>query len=134
MSGSKKHTWGRIRKRLNQIGPYSDTTEQEDPSCGGGTGMATYEFKGGPGTASRIVRVGNTDYTIGVLVQSNFGQRTELTILGVPVGKYFPDNAVINAMIAAEAMTTVKPAGYKLESIDHERLKEIMRQHNRLKQ
>ena len=42
------------------------------------------------------------------------------------------EEAVINAMISAEAMTTVKPAGYTLEAIDHERLKEIMRQHNRL--
>ena len=44
------------------------------------------------------------------------------------------EEAVINAMIAAEAMTTVKPTGYTLEAIDHERLKEIMRQHNRLKE
>ena len=44
------------------------------------------------------------------------------------------EEAVINAMIAAEAMTTVKPMGYTLEAIDHERLREIMRQHNRLKE
>ena len=44
------------------------------------------------------------------------------------------EEAVINAMIAAEAMTTVKPAGFTLEAIDHERLKEIMRQYNRLKE
>jgi D-aminopeptidase len=42
------------------------------------------------------------------------------------------EEAVLNAMIAAESMTTVKPAGYTLEAIDHDRLKAIMMQYNRL--
>ena len=195
-------------------------------NVGGGTGMATYEFKGGTGTASRIVPIGSTDYTIGVLVQSNFGARRDLKILGVPVGRHMPENAVyseinaretgsiivivgtdipmlpiqlrrvakraaigigrtgtpggnysgdiflafstandidlpnmhgrqpvnftlnyindhyfddiyraaiqaveeavVNALIAAESMTTVKPAGYTVEAIDHNRLIKIM--------
>ena len=41
------------------------------------------------------------------------------------------EEAIVNAMIAAEAMTTIKPEGYTLEAIDHERLKQIMRQYNR---
>ena len=201
-------------------------------NVGGGTGMMTYEFKGGTGTASRIVPLGSTNFTVGVLVQSNFGARKDLKILGVPVGRNMPENAVyseinaretgsiiviigtdipmlpiqlrrvakraaigigrtgtpggnysgdiflafstanetdlpnmhgrqpvnctlnyindhyfddiyratvqaieeavVNALIAAESMTTVKPAGYTLEAIDHNRLVEIMRLYNRL--
>jgi L-aminopeptidase/D-esterase-like protein len=55
-------------------------------SVGGGTGMICYDFKGGNGTASRIVKVAGRNYTVGALVQSNFGQRPECTILGVSVG------------------------------------------------
>ncbi len=202
-------------------------------NVGGGTGMITYEFKGGTGTSSRRVKIGSEDYTVGILVQSNFGSRKDLNILGVPVGKHWPENAVIsdinqhetgsiiviigtdlpllpiqlrrmakraaigigrtgtpgsnysgdiflafsvandiawpsmneeqpaayaldfindhyfddiyravvqsieeavvNAMIAAESMTTVKPEGYTLEAIDHNRLKQIMSQYNRLR-
>ncbi|HET9396242.1 MAG TPA: P1 family peptidase, partial [Nitrospiraceae bacterium] len=55
-------------------------------NVGGGTGMICYEFKGGTGTASRVVTVGSAEYTVGVLVQANHGIRDWLTILGVPVG------------------------------------------------
>jgi D-aminopeptidase len=55
-------------------------------SVGGGTGMMTYEFKGGSGTASRQVTAGGKGWTLGTFVQSNFGRRPELTVLGVPVG------------------------------------------------
>jgi D-aminopeptidase len=201
-------------------------------NVGGGTGMITYEFKGGTGTSSRRVKIGSDEYTIGVLVQSNFGSRKDLRILGVPIGQNWPENAVIseinqhetgsiiviigtdlpllpiqlrrmakraaigigrtgtpggnysgdiflafsvandlawpgmhgeqpvsfaldfindhffddiyraivqgveeavvNAMIAAESMTTVKPEGYTLKAIDHSRLLQIMGQYNRL--
>ena len=56
-------------------------------SVGGGTGMMTYEFKGGSGTASRQVSAGGKGWTLGTFVQSNFGRRHELTVLGVPVGR-----------------------------------------------
>lgn len=56
-------------------------------SVGGGTGMMTYEFKGGSSSASRIVKAAGRDYTLGTFVQSNFGLRPELTVLGVPVGR-----------------------------------------------
>jgi len=55
-------------------------------NVGGGTGMICYEFKGGTGTASRVVASGAGDYTIGVLVQANHGIRDWLTVLGVPLG------------------------------------------------
>lgn len=60
-------------------------------NVGGGTGMMCYWFKGGTGTSSRKFRVGDTDYTLGVLVQANFGRREDLTIAGVPVGKEITD-------------------------------------------
>jgi D-aminopeptidase len=59
-------------------------------NVGGGTGMVCYGFKGGIGTSSRIVTVGGARYTVGVLVQSNFGRRSQLMIAGVPVGKEIP--------------------------------------------
>ena len=204
----------------------------QEGNVGGGTGMMTYEFKGGTGTSSRIISITDKAYTVGVLVQSNFGTRKDFTVLGVPVGKHLPENAVmteltehetgsiiviigtdlplmpiqlrrmakraaigigrtgtpgghfsgdiflafstandiqvpglmkkqpaeyshqyindnyfdiiydatvqtieeavINAMVAAKSMTTVKPAGYTLKAIDHDRLKSIMKQYNRL--
>lgn len=60
-------------------------------NVGGGTGMICYEFKGGIGTASRVVRLGERDYTLGVLVQANFGWRSQLTVAGVPVGREIPE-------------------------------------------
>jgi L-aminopeptidase/D-esterase-like protein len=63
-------------------------------NVGGGTGMHTFEFKGGTGTSSRRVRVkGVTDYTVGVLVQSNFGRRWQLQVAGIPVGREWPEDA-----------------------------------------
>jgi D-aminopeptidase len=62
----------------------------EQGSVGGGTGMICYDFKGGNGTASRLIKVAGRSYTVGAFVQSNFGQRAECTILGVPVGRHLP--------------------------------------------
>jgi D-aminopeptidase len=56
-------------------------------NTGGGTGMICYGFKGGTGTASRVLSAENGGYTVGVLVQCNCGRRPQLTIAGVPVGK-----------------------------------------------
>src|SRR5262245_21511492 len=58
---------------------------------GGGVGMVCYDFKGGIGTASRVLPPTHGGYTIGVLVQANFGDREQLTIKGVPVGKEIAD-------------------------------------------
>jgi D-aminopeptidase len=204
----------------------------QEGNVGGGTGMMTYEFKGGTGTSSRVLTIGREEFTLGVLVQSNLGSRHELKILGVPVGEEWPENApvtelmghetgsiiviigmdlplmpiqlrriakraaigigrtgtpgghysgdiflafstandrelsgitidqpvdyslkcindhhfdpiyeaavqaveeaIINALVAAESMTPVNPAGYTLEAIDHDRLQEIMKRYNRL--
>lgn len=60
-------------------------------NVGGGTGMNCYGFKGGTGTASRVVADGNgpeaARYTVGVLVQANFGDRAELRLAGRPLGR-----------------------------------------------
>ena len=60
-------------------------------SVGGGTGMLTYDFKSGNGSASRVVEIAGQRYTLGVFVQSNFGRREDFTVLGVPVGRHLPD-------------------------------------------
>ena len=57
-------------------------------SVGGGTGMLTYDFKAGNGSASRVVEIAGQRYTLGVFVQSNFGRREDFTLLGVPVGRH----------------------------------------------
>lgn len=57
-------------------------------NVGGGTGMITYEFKGGTGTASRRVTLSAETYTLGVLVQANHGIRPWLSVLGAPVGSH----------------------------------------------
>ena len=57
-------------------------------SVGGGTGMLTYDFKSGNGSASRAVEIAGRRYTLGVFVQSNFGRREDFTVLGVPVGRH----------------------------------------------
>ncbi|MBL8794776.1 MAG: P1 family peptidase [Planctomycetia bacterium] len=56
-------------------------------NVGGGTGMTCFEFKGGIGTASRLLTKEQGGYTVGVLVQANFGVRHQLRIAGVPVGE-----------------------------------------------
>jgi L-aminopeptidase/D-esterase-like protein len=58
---------------------------------GGGTGMICHGFKGGIGTASRVIDKTLGGYTVGVLVQANYGVRSQLTIAGVQVGKELAD-------------------------------------------
>ncbi len=60
-------------------------------NVGGGTGMICNEFKGGIGTASRTLTAQQGSYTVGVLVQCNYGLRRLLRIAGVPVGQEIPD-------------------------------------------
>jgi D-aminopeptidase len=63
-------------------------------NVGGGTGMVCYEFKGGIGTASRVLAAKDGGYTLGVLVQANFGLRHQLRIAGIPVGTEIRDGLV----------------------------------------
>jgi D-aminopeptidase len=64
----------------------------EEGSVGGGTGMNCYEFKGGSGTASRLVTYAETPFTVGVFVQANFGSRHELTLGGMRLGELLADD------------------------------------------
>jgi len=63
-------------------------------NVGGGTGMVCHEFKGGIGTASRVLPVAEGGWTLGVLVQANYGRRGLLRIDGVPVGLEIPTDEV----------------------------------------
>jgi len=63
-------------------------------SVGGGTGMVCNEFKGGIGTASRVLPAREGGYTVGVLVQCNYGLRANLRIAGAPIGLEIPKERV----------------------------------------
>jgi len=86
--------------RLNDIEGFHVTSETamaaldaahggpvEEGAVGGGTGMVCFGFKGGIGTASRVVTIKDATYTVGVLVQCNTGDRKVLRIAGAPVGE-----------------------------------------------
>lgn len=68
-------------------------------NVGGGTGMMCLGFKGGTGTSSRVFKIKDSTYTVGAIVQSNFGAKRNLSIAGVPVGIELKDtlNYVFNA-------------------------------------
>jgi len=79
-------------------------------NVGGGTAMICHEYKCGTGTSSRVVEIGGKRYTVGVLVQANYGVRSELRIAGVPVGKFLPatrpdaqDSGSIIIVVATDA-------------------------------
>ncbi len=87
----------------------------EEGAIGGGTGMICYGFKGGIGTASRRLDPSDGGYTVGVLVQANFGSRRYLTVTGVPVGRELehygqeitrPTNGSIIVVLATDAPMT----------------------------
>lgn len=74
-------------------------------SVGGGTGMVCYGFKGGIGTASRRLDQQSGRYTVGVLLQANFGVRRQLRVAGVPVGTEITEGVPRDGAGAGEAET-----------------------------
>jgi len=72
------------------IANASSGSVPEGAVCGG-TGMICHKFKGGIGTSSRKLTAKNGGYTVGVLVQCNYGQRSRLNVLGAPVGREIRD-------------------------------------------
>lgn len=76
---TREHTWAALDEATS--GPVAEG------NVGGGTGMRLFGHKGGIGTASRLVTVDDATYTIGVLVQGNFGILADLLVDGVPVGR-----------------------------------------------
>ena len=86
----------------------------EEGNVGGGTGMMSYEFKGGTGTSSRKIQIEEKDYIVASLVQSNFGLRDELNILGVPVGEHITENAFVSELIGHEQGSIIVILGTNL--------------------
>jgi D-aminopeptidase len=83
-------------------------------NVGGGTGMICHEFKGGIGTASRVIPDADGGWTVGALVQANYGSRELLRVDGVPVGQAIPTSEVSSpwdqeGAIAAVAATDAAP-------------------------
>ena len=67
------------------------TGEVKEGNVGGGTGMICHEFKGGIGTASRVLTPAEGGWTVGTLVQANYGRRDALRVAGYPVGQVLGD-------------------------------------------
>lgn len=97
----------------------------EEGAVGGGTGMICYDFKGGIGTASRKLPDKLGGYTIGVLVQTNFGWRPQLMIDGVPIGRELEHYKPIRRKIAKptpRASVPLLPASASKESANADAL------------
>ncbi len=96
-----------VRQAIAEAG----TGPVAEGSVGGGTGMSCFEWKGGIGTASRLVPEDKGGFTVGVLVQTNFGRAPELVVSGVPLGRHLrppnardaSDNGSIMMVIATDA-------------------------------
>lgn len=82
----------------------------QEGNVGGGTGMICHGFKGGIGTASRVLPEDEGGWTIGVLVQCNYGARQDLTIAGVPVGREISD---LGACVANADTSMIGPYGLR---------------------
>ena len=78
----------------------------EEGSVGAGTGMVSYQFKGGIGTASRVLPVEKGGFRVGVLVNANHGRRHEFTMAGVPIGRLYTKEE----KATAKATDTTAPA------------------------
>ncbi|MGB6409079.1 MAG: P1 family peptidase, partial [Planococcus donghaensis] len=79
---------GRFVKEEHVRRALDETSEEfEEGAVGAGRGMLCYSLKGGIGSASRMVELTNGNYTVGVLVLSNFGMLSDLTVGGNPIGK-----------------------------------------------
>jgi D-aminopeptidase len=125
---------------LNDINGFHVTPEHVDRALdtaspgpvaegnvGGGTGMICHEFKCGTGTASRRVSAGSGEYTIGVLVQANYGIRDTLRIAGVPVGQHLrSDRIYTDPTPATESGSIIIVVGTDAPLLPHQ-LKRIAR-------
>jgi D-aminopeptidase len=80
-------------------------------AVGGGTGMICHEFKGGIGSASRVVAAEAGGWAVGALVQANYGSRELLRIDGVPVGEAIPTSDVPSPWDAAESLARARVGG-----------------------
>ncbi|HXV26337.1 MAG TPA: P1 family peptidase [Alphaproteobacteria bacterium] len=83
---TKEHAWAAMDAA--RAGPVPEG------NVGGGTGMIAHEFKGGIGTASRRLKLEDATYTVGALVQANYGSRRMLRCGGIPVGEWIGPEVV----------------------------------------
>jgi D-aminopeptidase len=90
-----------VAARQAALDSRGSSTPPDEGAVGSGTGMSCFDFKGGIGTSSRVVRVGGVDQTVAVLLMTNFGSREECIVNGVPVGR----------RLAASTGGVPKPAG-----------------------
>jgi D-aminopeptidase len=88
-------------------------SEVLEGNYGGGTAMRCHGYKGGTGTSSRIVPGADKDYTLGVLVQANHGQKPDLRIANVPVGELLVREDAPASDSSASDTTTRFPKGGK---------------------
>ena len=98
-----EHVWQALEK--------ASTGLVEEGAVGGGTGMVCHGFKGGIGTSSRVIDKKLGGYTVGVLVQANYGVRSQLTIAGVPVGKELADT--LNVKIFDQPSAEINPDSHR---------------------
>ena len=96
---TKDHVYPAIESA--QSGPVAEG------NVGGGTGTICHEFKGGIGTASRMATCRSGTYTVGALVQANYGAREDLRVDGVPVGREIGIERIPSARAEAPAGSSI---------------------------
>ncbi|ENQ3076895.1 P1 family peptidase [Bacillus sp. WLY-B-L8] len=79
---------------LEEAISYAKSGGIEEGNVGGGTGMICFEFKGGIGTSSRVIECESGTYTVGALVQTNFGRREDFVLNHSPVGSILNETEV----------------------------------------
>ena len=89
----------------------ADTGPIAEGNVGGGTGMICHEFKGGIGTASRVLDPADGGFTVGALVQANHGRREWLRVDGVPVGETIGPDVVPSAYRDEDEAPRTPPPG-----------------------
>ncbi len=91
-------------------------------NVGGGTGMICYEFKGGTGTSSRMLKIDGESFTLGVLVQANHGIRPWLTVAGIPVGEEMSEHRIPGFKAECGSIVSIIATDLPLSSGQLERL------------
>jgi len=126
--GNLNDSWGFHLKpeHVEDALDHATTGVLQEGNIGGGTGMVCHGFKGGTGTASRVFTHLNERYTVGVLVQANYGQREDLTIAGVPVGRliegFTPELPESNAQVVDGSIIVVIATDAPLEAAQLKRV------------
>ena len=126
--GNLNDSWGfhLTHEQVEEALDSASSGPLQEGNIGGGTGIVCHGFKGGTGTASRVFTHLNERYTVGVLVQANYGQRDDLTIAGVPVGKliqgFAPELPPSNTQVVDGSIIVVVATDAPLEASQLERV------------